>query len=267
MDRIEKILWITMLSALLWLGMDFAFGEQRPDVYETLRLNHQTTPVVCVFEANPEITDDWENIERVTYEAIYEWKEALENESHLLFLPIYGTIEWESHANKYVSDYPFCNILINYEYYSGSDSLGTTSIDFSYSKHKFMFINIYLNQFKPTVEIVLSGTEGSVGYGKELVPMPLNTIRNVVLHEFGHGLGLGHYFIGDGIDGGKTMYDYSAMVPTIEAFDEELELTIRPNDMEMIRQLYADDGFYKYNPRVIPKSCLFLNNTLVQCNS
>ena len=89
MDKVEKILWLIMVISLALCGVVAAYAEQRADIYETLRLNQLQPPTVCVFEANPEITDNWENIERVTYDAIYEWKDTLHNESSLLFVPIF----------------------------------------------------------------------------------------------------------------------------------------------------------------------------------
>ena len=267
MDKVEKILWLIMVISLALCGVVAAYAEQRADIYETLRLNQLQPPTVCVFEANPEITDNWENIERVTYDAIYEWKDTLHNESSLLFVPIFGTIPWEDHAVKHARDYPQCHILINFEEYSEGDSLGDASIDYSHSTHKYVFLNIYLNQYKPTIVITMNNSNSTIGHGKTLEPLPMNTIKNVVLHEFGHGLGLGHYIILDGVDGGKKMYDYSIMIPSVPAFDEEFELSIRPNDILMIHQLYGDDGFHPYSPVAVPKSCNFINGTITQCNS
>lgn len=47
MDTTEKIVWIVMGVALLLCGITAAYGEQRADVYETLRLN-QLQPPQCV---------------------------------------------------------------------------------------------------------------------------------------------------------------------------------------------------------------------------
>ena len=267
MDTIEKITWLVLLVSLVCCGVASAYGEKL-DVYDTLRITQERPPNVCIFEANPEITDNWENLERVTYEAVNEWKVALENESNLLFLPIYGTIPWSDHAEKKATDYPWCNILINYEETSGTDSLGTTSIDFSKSWHKYMFINVYLAHEKEVINITLNANEdATVETGKKLTLYPLNTVRNVVLHEFGHALGLGHYHIAGAINGGVDSWKKSLLVPSIDPFDEELIMKIQPSDLEMIRQLYGEDGFIPTSPVVIPSNCSFKDGQLIQCNS
>ena len=266
MDFIEKILWLVLLVSLVCCSVTYAYGEKL-DVYDTLRIKQERPPTVCVFEANPEITDNWENIEVVTYEAINEWKVALENESNLLFLPIYGTIPWSDHAEKKATDFPMCNILINYEESSGTEALGTTSIDFSKSWHKYMFINVYLNHYKSTINITLGETDAVVGTASTLKPLPLNSVKNIIMHEFGHALGLGHYHIAGAINGGVTPWKHSVMVPSIAPFDEELTMKIQPSDLEMIRQLYGKDGFISTYPIIIPSNCSFKDGQLIQCNS
>ena len=89
--------------------------------------------------------------------------------------------------------------------------------------------------------------------------IPLNSIRNVVLHEVGHSFGLGHYIMT--LDGKKSgdIYQYSAMVPSLDPWDEDLVLEIQPSDISMMTELYGTDGWLGEQTFPLPAMCTFVN--------
>lgn len=81
--------------------------------------------------------------------------------------------------------------------------------------------------------------------------LPLQTVYNIVLHELGHGLGLGHYES----DAPKGHYR-SAMTPSLKPFSNEV-FEIKIADKFMLGYLYGTDGYKKPQPHWIDDYCLF----------
>jgi len=65
----SKIAAITLMAILLT-----SVSTAHADVFETLKLKQDNRPSVCVFEASPEITNDWDLFEAATLMGIYEWQ-------------------------------------------------------------------------------------------------------------------------------------------------------------------------------------------------
>ena len=81
--------------------------------------------------------------------------------------------------------------------------------------------------------------------------LPLHTVYNIVLHELGHGLGLGHYE-----SQSPNGFKYSTMTPSLKPFSNEM-FEVKITDKFMLGYLYGTDGFQKPQPYWIDDHCLF----------
>jgi len=236
------------------------------DILNTLKIRHADRPNVCIFEADPEITDNWKNIENATLLGIYEWEIKLNK-----MYPdgdwkiIFQTISWAEHENKYTSDYKYCNILINFEKDNpNSKSVGTTSIQFHNSNHKYMFINVYLEHSPITIHVT-DGSEGTFKISIAKTVLPPNVIRNIVIHEIGHALGLLHYETNTPLKLGERGTDRSSMYYSIDINNKNEILTAKSPEIQMISLLYGSDGWVDRTPPWKIRSCMVTNNTLYNC--
>ena len=232
--------------------------------YDSLKLRHATNPYVCLFEVNPELYDDWYKLKYITIDAIEEWILKLEyTYPNGNWAVLVETISWEEHEKKTPFDYPQCNIMINYEKSSNSKTLGNTSLNFNTSWHKFMFINVFLESQKNITKIVIGDdmSTSTVNRVQESYPLSENTIRNIILHEFGHGLGLAHFNLNRSMQG----YTQSVMAPTISAFDENQILSVTYLDLVMIGKIYGENGWNIPSPIFHIKGCYISDSYIFRC--
>ena len=232
--------------------------------YDSLKLRHATNPHICLFEVNPELYDDWYKLKYITIDAIEEWILKLEyTYPNGDWSVLVETISWEDHKTASALDYPQCNIMINYEESSNSKTLGNTGLNFNQSWHKFMFINIFLESQKNITMIVIGDdmSTSTVNMVKQSYPLSENTIKNIIMHEFGHGLGLAHF----NINRSMVNNTYSVMAPTIKPFDENQFLSVTYIDLVMIGKIYGENGWNKPSPVFHIKGCHISDSYIFRC--
>jgi len=269
MDKLKilsLVLIVFSVSIVFTVSASAQYPDEGSDRYELLGVRHDVRPDVCVFEPNPETVDAeyWKDVEKESWRAVLDWQVAMTE-----FLPdgdwtmnIHSTVPYEEHWNKTPDEYRHCNIFLTYEAFNedpDNKALGLTGIDFANSSHKFTFIVVYLHAVKNT-SIVLNFddaekdpetglTKFKINLAKE--QLPLQTIYNIVLHELGHGLGLGHYE-----SSAPNGHYRSTMTPSLKPFANEV-FEIKISDKFMLGYLYGLDGFQKPQPLWIDDYCLF----------
>ena len=259
-----KFIVIILILLVLFMNVPIYAENGAYSKYDSLKLRHATNPNICLFEVNPELYDDWYKLKYITISAIEEWILKLEyTYPNGDWVVLVETIPWEEHETASVLDYPQCNIMINYEKSSNSKTLGNTGLNFNASWHKFMFINIFLESQKNITKIVIGDDLSSttVNRVQESYPLSENTIRNIILHEFGHGLGLAHFNLNRSMQG----YTQSVMAPTISAFDENQILSVTYLDLVMIGKIYGENGWNTPSPVFHIKGCHISDSYIFKC--
>ena len=246
MENIQRLLWIMLITSLVvFFSLEFAFGE---DKIETLRYVHKDNPTVCIMEPSPIIQERFhEEILDVTISSIKAWEiEMIEHTGGNWYLPIKYYM-WEFHFDKLTTDFKQCNIIMEFDEYNNGEnrnkrSLGWTAFDFSNSSHKYAYMKVYVKATEPpqVTMICVNCDEGKQNPDTEyeLKPLPLGTIKSIIMHEFSHTLGVGHY-----IDD-RTHFNNipSLMYPTLSPFIEN-DPIIGLVEKEVLRLIYGEDGF------------------------
>ena len=254
---------VILILLVLFMNVPIYAENGEYSKYDSLKLRFDTNPHVCLFEVNPELYD-WYKLKNITISAIEEWILKLEYAyPDGNWAVLVETIAWEDHKAANALDYPQCNIMINYEKTSNSTTLGSTGLNFNASWHKFMFINVFLESQKSVTKIVLGNdiNEATVEKMEQSYPLSENTIRNIILHEFGHGLGLAHFNLNRSMQG----YTQSVMAPTISPFDENQILSVTYLDLVMIGKIYGENGWNKPSPVFHIKGCYISDSYIFRC--
>ena len=267
--KIDKILAATIIILVLSSSVSTVNG----DMFKTLKLKQDTRPSVCIFEPSTETTDNWELLKVATLMGIYSWEIKMSKAypDGDWGIKVHDVIPWEEHEHKAASDYKQCNIMINYEKENeleNSSAVGTTSIKFNNSNHKYMFINIYLEHISSPSNskiIIGEGSTGTFTITLNKIVLTPNLVRNVVLHEMGHALGLEHYHISSPLKPGEHGIDRSSMYYSININDNEQTLEVKQPEILLLKEIYGEDGWLGSSPAWNIRHCTVINSILYGC--
>lgn len=243
--------WI-VLFIIVWCIVGLAFAgivSANADEFDSLGIRHSSNPNVCIFEPHPLFTDDQSGIINVSYNAINLWKDKMYEymPNGDWEMPIY-LIDIEDHHTKNALQFPTCNIMISFEYVNEeASSLGYTGIMFNKSSHKFTHIVVFTHDLRVTTHFEFDLTKldhEEVRTSVNITPHSLTAIQNIITHEFGHGLGLGHYKITDYPIYPKDTPWLDASVMYYSMNPEHTGVMIPTYvDIKMVEMIYGTDGF------------------------
>ena len=218
------------------------------DNYGTLGMSFKDSPIVCICEPHPSYTDKSDEMVLAAKDSVQLWVNALNTHSpngdwdiETFVIPI------DKHHTASAYDFPVCDILITFEHSSTTRQLGFTHMNFSQSSHQYSQSTIFLNDFRSTEHYDLDLDTGEyihVNTTYKLTEFNMIAVQNIITHEFGHALGLGHYQITD-----YPIYtdDYPWLEASIMyyALNPDVQELASPTyvDVKMLEEIYYTDGF------------------------
>lgn len=243
------------IGILLLFLLLISFGVQSVlgDKIETLGVAFKGQPQTCIFEPHPEYTDKQASVVQAAENAVQLWEDGLYEhipngnwDLETTVIPI------EEHHTLTPYDFPHCDILLSFENINEGTALGYTHVNFSSSVHKYTHAVTFLNEVQviPKVHVVLGQQEQmQVGTTINVRELPMPVIQNIVLHEFGHTLGLGHYNVTSHPVSDTPWLTRSAMYYAMDAHNLELMKPLYV-DIKMVEKIYSPDGF---GGSIVPK--------------
>jgi hypothetical protein len=247
--RLITVYIIIFLIAFAYIGF---FASAYGDYFKTTGVYHKTNPSVCIMYPD-ESYDNIPMLKEQTFSAISEWQTKLVNATGGNWNMTTTEYPWSEHAFLTVDDYPECTVFINYEQGVADESVGRTGYDFSKSSRYYYWIEIDLYTIERKISINFTEDGGTVSNNMVWLKIPSNDIRNIILHEFGHGLGLEHYYVTS--DCRVEECDYSPiMYSKIDVF-EGLSKSVTDKDLNMTIRIYGEDGFAGIKPKFSPRTC------------
>ena len=244
-----------LLVCVVCLVSTLFIGPAYADFFKTMGVYHKYNPQVCIMlpEEKPE------EISAITNTAIGEWERKLLEKTGGNWNFFVFEYEFEEHDKLTVDDYPSCTVFINYTYSSEDSSVGRTGYDFSSSVRYYYWIEVDTHAEEKVIQITLGDNMNTTTVGSSISTKPLtdSDIYNIVLHEFGHGLGVEHYYINTNCI--QEECDYTPiMYHQIDVFQETTK-PVTEKDINMIIRIYGEDGFGLKQPQYIPRVCEIVN--------
>ena len=252
------VLWITIwvLVAFALMGL---FSNAYGDYYRTMGVYHKYNPEICIMMPNPEVESRQQMIREMTYSAINEWEWKLVNATGGDWNMNKYEYQWSVHKNKTIDDFPGCTIFITYPLLTEGSSVGRTGFDFSKSDRYYFWIEVDTTDDQNRTGLMIGDSYKNSNWFNltDIEFLDPIDIRNIVLHEFGHGLGIEHYYLGDCRN--EECDTSSIMYGSIDVLQAKPKF-VTQQDINMVLRIYGEDGFRK--PAWMPRTCEIIDGQL-----
>ena len=248
------ILWICVcvIIAFSIIGL---FNVYAWDYYKTMGTQYTINPNVCIMLPNPNIEPRIQQLQDATHNALDEWQTKLQNNVDANWTIYSQTYQWKDHKDLITDDFPDCSAFVNYSgqvdsFMATHGVLGRAEVNI---EKGYYWLEIQTQVIKRTIQIHLGATlaESTSGVKSVEAELPLIDIENIIKHEFGHALGLEHFYCNDKRN--DCMGD-SIMYGTLNTFTNSTK-PITQRDINMIVKMYGIDGFGTPHPD-IPTTCV-----------
>ena len=249
------ILWITLWVVVAFSFMGLFASAYAWDYFKTLQTQFIVNPKVCMMLPDPEIEPRIEQLQNATNNALDEWQTKLENKVDGNWTIYREAYVWEDHKDLTTDDFQHCGAFVNYSgqvdsFMAQHGILGTatTNLDKGY-----YWLEIQTQVVKRTIQIQLGATfnESTSGVKSVEAELPLTDIENIIKHEFGHALGLEHFYCNDKRN---NCINDSIMYAKLDTFTNSTK-PITERDINMVVRMYGIDGFGSPHPN-IPIACI-----------
>lgn len=226
---------VCMVLLVCIVSLSSAYGFE---YYKTMGTMYNGNPVYCIMEPDPEIEPRYEYVSEVTKNAIAEWSVKLAESTNGNWNMYYQVYAFDQHKDRTTDDFKQCNAFINFidrARVHGAIGTATANIEGGYY---WVEIRTQIPQTKITISLG-GGWSNSTATVKNTSDVELTDIRNVLLHEIGHTLGLEHYYCEpiryDCVDESVMYYKIAINEGEIKKLSER--------DINMIVRIYGSDGF------------------------
>jgi hypothetical protein len=245
--------WVFMVSVIILFLFLIAFGVQSVfgfEYFKTMGTMYAIYPTYCIMEPNPETEPRYQYLTEIAKNSIDEWNTKLSETTDGNWNMYYQSYAYDQHKDRTTDDYGQCGGFINFTAEPSQDGvLGSASANL---EKGFYWINVQTQISNQKITINLGGNwEDRVETIVIEGDIPLNDIRNVLLHEIGHSLGVEHYYCESQVEGCANK---SIMYPTVDIMIGKNRV-VEQVDIDMVVRIYGEDGFLGWsNP--VPELCL-----------